>query len=226
MRTSQLPALLLLAAACQAPVPKTTSLIGSADLLGWHADVPASDENQNLPASFAIEDGCLISRGQPEGHLISDSTYSHYRLDAEYRWLGEPGNCGILIHASEPRCLYGMFPASIEVQMHHGNAGDFWCICEDITVENMEARRGPAEKWGTREGAARRIQNLTDGSEKPVGDWNHMRIEVRGPRVDVWVNGDLVNQGYNCSKSSGQIAIQAEGAAVAFRRLDCTPLPE
>jgi hypothetical protein len=57
-----------------------------------------------------------------------------------------------------------------------------------------------------------------------VGEWNHMRIEARGDRIDVWVNGDLVNQGYQCTAQRGQIAIQAEGRPVAFRRLDLTPL--
>ena len=51
-----------------------------------------------------------------------------------------------------------------------------------------------------------------------------MRIECRGDRIDVWVNGDLVNQGYECTASRGRIALQAEGAEVAFRRVELTPL--
>ena len=70
-----------------------------------------------------------------------------------------------------------MFPKSVEVQMHHTNAGDFWCIVEDIKVPEMEERRGPKENWGITEGKARRILNLTDDSEKPLGEWNTMVIE-------------------------------------------------
>jgi hypothetical protein len=47
-----------------------------------------------------------------------------------------------------------MFPKSIEVQMMHQNAGDFWCIVEDVTVPDMEKRRGPKEEWGITEGKA------------------------------------------------------------------------
>ena len=47
---------------------------------------------------------------------------------------GKPGNCGVLVHSSKPRALYGMFPQSIECQMQSGEAGDFWCIEEDIAV--------------------------------------------------------------------------------------------
>jgi hypothetical protein len=119
-----------------------------------------------------------------------------------------------------------MFPKSIEVQMAHENAGDFWCIVEDITVPDMVKRRGPKEKWGITEGKARRILNLTDGSEKPAGKWNTMVIECVGDAVKVWVNGDLVNYGHDCTANKGQIAIQAEGSEVEFRKLELTPITE
>lgn len=90
----------------------------------------------------------LVNWGDPRGNLFADSIYENYRLDVEYRFAGEPGNCGVLVHASTPSPLYNMFPKSIEVQMMHENAGDFWCLVEDIEVPNMEARRGPKEKLG------------------------------------------------------------------------------
>jgi hypothetical protein len=130
----------------------------------------------------------------------------------------------VLVHASTPRALYGMFPKSIEAQMMHENAGDFWCIVEDIEVPEMEKRRGPKEKWGITEGKERRVMNLTDGSEKPLGEWNSMTLECVGDSVKVWVNNDLVNSGYNCTATKGQIALQAEGAEVEFKGLVLTPL--
>jgi len=210
----------LLASCSAAPI----ALFNGEDLSGWHADVPAADEDPDVAPSFGVRDGLLVSLGSPGGHLITDEAYADYRLEVEYRWPGKPGNCGILVHASTPRRLYKMFPQSIECQMHVGNAGDFWCIGEDIAVPDMEARRGPKEKWGGDEGDARRIRNLTDESEAPLGEWNVMVIECRGRRVDVWVNGDHVNDGYDCTTDHGQIAIQAEGAVAEFRRVELTQL--
>jgi hypothetical protein len=117
-----------------------------------------------------------------------------------------------------------MFPKSIEVQMMHENAGDFWCIVEDISVPDMEARRGPKAEWGIVEGKRRRIVNLTDGSEEPVGEWNTMVIECLQNQVKVWVNGDLVNHGFDCTATKGRIALQAEGSEVEFRDLRLTPI--
>ena len=203
---------------------RSQSLFNGKDLTGWHVDVPAADTNPQLPKAFVVRNGLLVSMGEPRGHLITDSSYSNYRLEVEYRFAGKPGNAGVLVHASTPRALYGMFPKSIEVQMESGNAGDFWCIVEDIKVPNMEARRGPPAEWGITEGKARRILNLTDSSEKPVGQWNSMVIEAVGRSIRVWVNGDLVNEGTEATADHGQIALQAEGSEVEFRKLLVTAL--
>lgn len=207
-----------------APEPVARALFDGKTLKGWHEDIPSADGGASVPASFVARDGLLVSLGEPQGHLITDQFHKNYRLELEWRWPGEPGNCGVLVHGSTPRRLYKMFPQSIEVQLHRDNAGDFWCIGEDITVDNMKARRGNPAEWGVDEGKKRRVRNLTDGSEKPVGQWNSMAIECRGDTIKVWVNGDLVNYGTDCTASEGQIAIQAEGAEAEFRGLTLTSL--
>lgn len=206
--------------------PQPVDLFNGEDLSGWHMDVPAMDEDPDVAPPFVVRDGLLVSLGDPRGHLITDAEFEDYRLEVQYRFAGEPGNCGVLVHASTPRALYDMFPQSIEVQMMHENAGDFWCIVEDIRVPDMESRRGPREEWGITEGEKRRILNLTDGSEHPVGEWNTMVIEALGDEVKVWVNGDLVNHGFDATADQGHIALQAEGSEVEFRKVQLTPITE
>lgn len=205
-------------------VAQSISLFNGHSLDGWHVDVPDMDTNPDAINPFIVRNGMLVSLGTPGGHLITDAIYKNYRLEVEYRFAGTPGNCGVLVHASTPRALYKMFPKSIEVQMMHENAGDFWCIVEDIEVPDMVERRGPAEEWGITEGKNRRILNLTDGSENEVGKWNTMVIECLDREVKVWVNGDLVNYGFSCTVNEGQIAVQAEGSEVEFRKLELTPI--
>lgn len=206
------------------PAVTITPLFNGEDLTGWYTDIPAADGGKEVDPSFVVEDGMLVSMGNPQGHLISEGSYENYQLVVEYRWAAKPGNCGILVHASKPRRLYSMFPQSIECQLYVGNAGDFWCIGEDIYVDDMIARRGPANKWGVDEGKNRRILNLTDNSENSIGEWNRMVIQCRADTIHVWLNGELVNYGFNCTAQRGQIAIQAEGAPVQFRRVDMTSL--
>ncbi len=205
---------------------QSKSLFNGRDLEGWHVDVPQMDSVPTAINPFIVRDGMLVSLGTPAGHLITDAVYKNYRLEVEYRFAGVPGNCGVLVHASTPRALYEMFPKSVEVQMMHENAGDFWCIVQDIKVPDMEKRRGPQAEWGITEGKGRRILNLTDGTEKPVGEWNKMAIECRGNSVQVWVNDVMVNHGTDCTASEGNIALQAEGSEVEFRKVELSPLGE
>ncbi|HZB13314.1 MAG TPA: DUF1080 domain-containing protein [Chryseolinea sp.] len=216
--------IMIVAAWSTSAMGQSKSLFNGKDLAGWHIDVPDMDKDATLKTPFIVRNGLLVSLGTPEGHLITDAVYQNYRLEVQYRFAGKPGNCGILVHASTPRALYDMFPKSIEVQLMHENAGDFWCIVEDIRVQDMEKRRGPKEDWGTTEDKLRRIKNLTDGSEKPLGEWNNIRIECLNNSVKVWVNGTLVNQGFDCTAQKGQIALQAEGAEVEFKQVLLTPI--
>ncbi len=240
--TSLVPSLLIGA--------ETVSLFNGRNLDGWTLDIPARDQLaaeddipikdgvmtidtrkvewwNAAPPSFIVRDGLLVSLGKPGGHLVTKDEFSNYKLVVEYRFPKKPGNCGVLVHASTPRRLYDMFPQSIEVQMMHENAGDFWCIGENIEVPDMEKRRprkDPDQAFGGNASDARRIVNLTDGSEKPLGEWNTMEIVCKGDEVIVHVNGTLVNHGSKSTATSGKIALQAEGSEVEFRKVELTPL--
>ena len=141
-------------------------------------DVPMQDTVPDAPRPFVVRDGNLVSLGEPRGHLVTKASYQNYRLEVEYSFTGAPGNCGVLVHASTPRALYKMFPKSIEVQMEHQNAGDFWVIVEDIEVENMVERRGPENLWGITEGKNRRRVDASTGS--PTNDASNCFIVVIG----------------------------------------------
>ena len=205
---------------------KTKNLLNGKDFSGWHIDVPDMDKNPKMKPPFVMRDGLLVSMGTPGGHLITDAEYQNFRLTFQYRFAGKPGNCGALVFVSSPRALYDMFPKSIEVQMMHENAGDFWCIQEDITVPDMEKRRGPKANWGVNGDKLRRIPNLTDGSEKPLGQWNSMTIECVKNSIKVWLNGDFVNYGYNATAQKGHIALQSEGSEVEFKKVELTPITQ
>lgn len=227
MRVSPLASLLLSATLgihSMSLAAQARPLFNHTDLAGWHADIPDADTIPGLKSPFSVRDGLLIVDGEPRGHLISDSSFRNYRLEVEYRFSGKPGNAGVLIHSSTPRALYKMFPKSIEVQMESGNAGDFWCIVEDIQVPHMVRRRGPRAEWGITEGKGRRIRHLIDGKELPVGKWNRIVVEAVGRSITVWVNGTLMNRGTRATADHGQISIQSEGAPVEIRKVDLTPI--
>ncbi len=96
---------------------------------------------------------------------------------------------------------------------------------EKISVFRIWKHEGDRKlNWGVTEGKERRVKNLTDNSEKPLGEWNSMTIECIGNAIKVWVNNDLVNDGFDATASKGNIALQAEGSEVEFRKVILTPI--
>lgn len=194
-----------------AAAEKVVPLFNGKDLSGWTFDV----ENEANPKEiWSVQDGVLVCKGVPAGVIRTEQDYSNYELTLEWRWAPgtKGGNSGLLLHSSDPRQM-GIWPKSLEVQLMSGNAGDFWQIHETIDV--------PADR---KPGEGRRIPNLTDGSEKPVGEWNTMKVVSKDGSLTVWVNGEKVNEGTNCSAKKGAICLQSEGAEIHFRKVELKPV--
>jgi hypothetical protein len=188
------------------------ALFNGKDLSGWTYHL--SDANAKMEDVWSVEDGVLVCKGKPSGYLRTKDDYENYRLTLQWRWKpgGQGGNNGVLVHTTTPGEL-GVWPKSLEVQLAHENAGDFWVIGTDLDVPN-EAER----KMG------RRHLNLSDGDEKPIGEWNSMEIVCRGNEVTVKVNGREVNHATNVSQTKGAICLQSEGTEAHFRNIELTPL--
>lgn len=187
------------------------SLFNGKDLSGWTYQL--SKRNVPMEKVWSAGDGILRCKGRPSGYLRTErDDFQDYKLTLQWRWPEKPGNNGVLVHASTPKEL-GVWPKSLEVQLGHPNAGDFWVIGTQIDVPDEDKRV-----------SGRRHINLTNDSERPLGQWNQMQILCEGDEVTVHVNGDLVNQGSNCTVTKGAICLQSEGAVIEYRKIVLTPL--
>ena len=204
--------LLFSAAAPAAVAGDKVVLFDGKDLSKW--TYVLSDPNKKMEDVWSVKDGVLVCLGKPSGYIRTKDDFENYVLTLEWRFPeGSPGgNSGVLVHTSEPGAI-GVWPKSIEVQLHHQNAGDFWVIGEDLDVENEQQRK-----------MGRRHLNLTDDSEKPIGQWNRMEITCKGDEIIVKVNGDLVNHATNCTATKGAICLQSEGVPIQFRNVVLTPM--
>ncbi len=192
---------------------KTTELFNGKDLSGWKAVLAGDDAK--MEDVWSVKDGILHCTGKPAGYIRTEKGDFHdYVLTVEWRWPEgtEGGNNGVLVHCSDPGAL-GIWPKSIECQLAKDNAGDIWVIGTEVDVPN-EAERVEG----------RRHKNLTDDSEKPIGEWNTMEITARGDALTIKVNGDTVNEATNCSVTQGAISLQSEGAPIEFRKVELTPI--
>lgn len=188
------------------------SLFNGRDLTGWTGVF--NKEGVKTEDVWQVQDMVLSCLGQPPGYIRTNDEYENYVLTLEWRWKpgGKGGNSGVLVHTSSPNAI-GVWPKSIEVQLAAANAGDFWVIGTDLDVENEAERKRD-----------RRHLNLTDDSEKPLGEWNQMEITCRGNEILVKVNGQLVNHATNCTVTRGAICLQSEGTEIQFRNIQLQPL--
>jgi hypothetical protein len=191
------------------------ALFNGKDLTGWTAVL--ADPNAKAEDVWSVKDGILSCKGNPRGYLrtVKDD-YADYTLRLQWRFPAGTmgGNSGVLVHASTPNAL-GIWPKSLEAQLNHKNAGDIWVIPESVTIKLSN----PSQKI-----EGRRHFNLTDDSEKPIGEWNDYEITCNGDEVTIKVNGVLVNHGTKCSLRQGAICLQSEGAAIEFQNVRLTPL--
>ena len=81
------------------------ALFNGKDLTGWTSDVPEADKNPAIAPSFIVRNGLLVSLGIPKGHLVTEKTFSNYKLVVEYRFPGASGNCGVLVLDGIPEHL-------------------------------------------------------------------------------------------------------------------------
>jgi Domain of Unknown Function (DUF1080) len=201
-------ALLLSAASIRAAEPQP--LFNGKDLAGWTFDL--LDPEVKPEAVWSVSDGLLVCKGRPPGVIRTVKDHADYELTVEWRWApgGKPGNSGILIHASTPREMFA-WPKSVEVQLAHENAGDFWMIGEKLTVAGTEPQ-------------GRRWWKKGEGNEKPPGEWNTAVIRCQADQVTVHVNGTLVNEGTGLTTTKGAICLQSENGEIHFRKVLLTPL--
>lgn len=184
-------------------------LFNGENLDNWTVFLPDTVEQASV---FRVQDEKIFVGGIPNGYIKTMDQYNNYELHLEWRWLSEPKNSGVLLHATGEDMLW---PNCIEAQLKAGNAGDFVLIGKgvgltvngtDYLVESEENRFKVAQKF-------------EESSENPPGEWNTYDISVNESGIELLVNGVLQNKCSAPTKNNGHICIQSEGGPMEFRNI-------
>lgn len=159
---------------------------------------------------WSIVGGELVCAGKPTGYLYTKQQFTSFVLRLQWRFDAEKGggNGGVLLRVNGANKVW---PRSIEAQLEAGNAGDIW------NIDKFEMATDPRRLHGRR-------TDKTHAAEKPLGEWNQYEIIVDGPWLRLRVNGEVVNEAWDCAVVPGAIALQSEGAEIHFRDIRVVPL--
>lgn len=154
---------------------------------------------------------------------------------------------GVLIHSQGKDGGYaGNWMHSIECQIIEGGTGDFLVVgdgSDDFSLTSpVESSAKPPYyyhpdgqpvtihkgriNWFGRDPAWKDVKGFrgTNDIEKPVGEWNRVRILAVGDDIYYFLNGKLVNRAMHVKPAKGRIQIQSEGAEMFVRKVELTSL--
>ncbi|RKN06461.1 DUF1080 domain-containing protein [Streptomyces radicis] len=170
-----------------------TSLFDGSGTEGW---------SQAGPGSFSLdEDGSLTSVGGMGLLWYETAEFASYSLKLDWRMAGDD-NSGIFVG----------FPPS----------DDPWSAVDNGYEIQIDATDADDRTTGSVYGFQSADIEARDASLNPPGEWNTYEIRVEGERLQIFLNGTLINDFTNADPArslQGHIGIQnhGDGDTVSFR---------
>lgn len=182
----------------------------------WYAF--ADNQRYNNPSDvYQLSDSMIRLYGNKVGYLMSTTSYGDFELTLQYRWNMEAQyqrgtgkkNSGVMYNVPDT-AHDALWPAGIQFQVKEGATGDF-ILLENVTLTVRNETRAPGKSIA--------VARLSE-QEKPLGEWNTIRIRSQKGHCWQYLNDQLVNEGTNASSQAGRILLQYEGSPIDFRKID------
>ena len=183
-----------------------TSLFNGKDLTGW--------KSTGKMDQWTAEPGLIVCKGGGGGWLLTEKEFGDFEIRCEYRWEKVGGNSGVALRTpmkGDPAYV------GMEIQL--------------IDDENWAKIHGGKLADWQNTGAIYNVQPPKLQANKPVGEWNSIRIVASGRKVTVVLNDkDLVNANLDdykdkyekhpgLTREKGHTGFQSHDGRVEFRNI-------
>ncbi|MGZ0655300.1 3-keto-disaccharide hydrolase [Coraliomargarita sp. W4R53] len=208
----------LLSALPTLPTPEGfTALFNGIDLTGWHGDNPHNSRNAKerkqaidtqqteFKQHWTVKDGILVNDGKGP-YATTDQDYRDFELQLEYRMAAKVDS-GIYLRGNP------------QVQI--------WDTTKDGEKWLQGADKGSGGLWNNDKGTEGKDPLVH--ADRPLEQWNHIRLRLVGSRVWVILNDQLVvdgalmqnfwSKGETPLPPSGPINLQTHGGATHWRNI-------
>jgi hypothetical protein len=201
-----------------------TALFNGTDLSDWHGNNPhdtakAKDaaaslqaQAEEFPKHWSVENGELVNDGSGP-YATTDAEYGDFELLIDFRLA--------------PKCDSGIYLRGVpQVQI--------WDTTEAAGYWKHGADKGSGGLWNNG-GADAPGRTPLVHADRPVGEWNSLRIRMLGSRTWVWLNGQLVVDGVPMKNglsggttpvpARGPIQLQTHGGEIRWKNIFIREIP-
>ncbi len=197
--------------------PGFVALFNGKDLAGWKglvADPPKraamsadalaeaqAKADELMRANWRVEDGLLVYRGDGYDNLCTVTDYGDFELVADWK-IAAYSDSGFYLRGSPQVQIWDPFTQPTKNGSEVGSGGLY---------NNQKNLSRPSKV-----------------ADKPVGEWNRMRVLMVGEKVHVFLNGELVVNDVTLENywertkpiyATGQIELQAHKSPVWFKNI-------
>jgi len=221
-------------AAQSTPPPGFTSLFNGKDLSGW----------RGRPGGGGVFSPYVEAKFSPEERKAKQAEWD---ADRDLHWSvdtakGEIVSDGKGVHLATAKA-YGDFEFLVDWKLTApgGDSGIYLRSYPQVQLWDPSSPRD--QKSGAHRGSGALWNNGADNpgkwplvkADKPIGEWNTMRIKMIGERVWVWLNDQVTVDGQKLDNffergqpllPTGAIELQTHGSEVRFRNVFVREIPE
>ncbi len=149
-------------------------------------------------AKWKVDDGVLIGKGK-NGHIYASPELTDLEVKGTFRVSDQGGgsNSGLYFRSNPPEDNPNSYPRGYEAQICH----------------NQDAHTGWLWKPGAPTGRASKLITKDD-------QWFKMRVKAVGPKINIWVNNELVMSYEDKEYKKGFFAIQCHNAGMTIEAKD------
>ena len=149
-------------------------------------------------AKWKVDDGVLIGKGK-NGHIYASPELTDLEVKGTFRVSDQGGgsNSGLYFRSNPPEDNPNSYPRGYEAQICH----------------NQDAHTGWLWKPGAPIGRASKLITKDD-------EWFKMRVKATGPKINIWVNDELVMSYEDKEYKKGYFAIQCHNEGMTIEAKD------
>lgn len=149
-------------------------------------------------ATWKVSNGIMIGEGA-NGHIYAAPELTDLEVKGTFRLSdqGGGGNSGLYFRCNPPADNPDGYPRGYEAQICH----------------NQDAHTGWLWKPGTPTGKATKLITKDD-------EWFEMRVKAVGPKINIWVNDELVMTYKDKEYTKGYFAIQCHNPGMTIEARD------